>query len=52
MSTAQPSDAQRFSDLWDRYAPRIQAYALRHVDREVFAHGAPLRRTTALEHIA
>ncbi|ASR55864.1 RNA polymerase sigma factor [Cellulomonas sp. PSBB021] len=34
MSTAQPSDAQRFSDLWDRYAPRIQAYALRHVDRD------------------
>lgn len=34
MSTDQPSDAQRFSDLWDRYAPRIQAYALRHVDRD------------------
>lgn len=33
MSTEQ-SDAQRFSDLWERYAPRIQAYALRHVDRD------------------
>mgnify|MGYP001388260416 CR=1 FL=1 len=34
MSTDQPSDAQRFTELWDRYAPRIQAYALRHVDRD------------------
>ena len=34
MSTDQPSDAQRFSDLWVRYAPRIQAYAMRHVDRD------------------
>jgi RNA polymerase sigma-70 factor (ECF subfamily) len=29
-----PPDAQRFAELWDRYAARIQAYALRHVDRD------------------
>lgn len=29
-----PRDAARFADLWDRYAPRVQAYALRHVDRD------------------
>ncbi|GCE76957.1 RNA polymerase sigma factor [Cellulomonas biazotea] len=29
--TAQP-DTVRFAALWDRYAARVQAYALRHVD--------------------
>lgn len=28
-------EAQRFTDLWERYAPRVMAYALRHVDPEV-----------------
>ncbi|MBT0993686.1 RNA polymerase sigma factor [Cellulomonas sp. DKR-3] len=28
------TDAQRFAELWERYAPRVQAYALRHVDRD------------------
>jgi RNA polymerase sigma factor (sigma-70 family) len=28
------NDTQRFAELWERYAPRIQAYALRHVDRD------------------
>ncbi|MCR6688730.1 RNA polymerase sigma factor [Cellulomonas sp.] len=34
MSDDETPDARRFSELWDRYAPRIQAYALRHVDRD------------------
>ncbi|RHA40742.1 RNA polymerase sigma factor [Cellulomonas rhizosphaerae] len=35
MSTSEdPPDAQRFAELWERYAARIQAYALRHVDRD------------------
>jgi len=34
VSTSTTSDAQRFADLWERYAPRVQAYALRHVDRD------------------
>lgn len=29
-----PTDAVRFAALWERYAPRVQAYALRHVDRD------------------
>ncbi len=28
------SDALRFAALWDRHAGRVQAYALRHVDRD------------------
>lgn len=32
MST--PTESQRFSALWDEHAPRVQAYALRHVDRD------------------
>lgn len=28
------SDAARFAALWDRYAPRVQAYAMRHVERD------------------
>ncbi|GEL94097.1 RNA polymerase sigma factor [Cellulomonas composti] len=27
-------DAQRFAAMWERYAPRIQAYASRHVGRD------------------
>ncbi|ROS23949.1 RNA polymerase sigma factor [Cellulomonas sp. PhB150] len=35
MSTSEDAtDAQRFAELWDRYSARIQAYALRHVDRD------------------
>ena len=32
--SSEQTDAQRFAELWERYAPRIQAYALRHVDRD------------------
>jgi RNA polymerase sigma-70 factor (ECF subfamily) len=29
-----PTDAERFSALWERHAGRVQAYAMRHVERE------------------
>jgi RNA polymerase sigma factor (sigma-70 family) len=34
MSAPPPTDAQRFSALWDAHAHRIQAYVLRRVDRD------------------
>ena len=34
MSPRPPTDAERFAALWDLYAPRVQAYALRRVDRD------------------
>lgn len=34
VSLGHPSDAQRFTALWDAYAHRIQAYSMRHVDAE------------------
>ncbi|WP_315092985.1 sigma-70 family RNA polymerase sigma factor [uncultured Cellulomonas sp.] len=34
MDRDHPTDAERFSALWERHAGRVQAYAMRHVDRE------------------
>ncbi|AEE44821.1 RNA polymerase sigma factor [Cellulomonas fimi] len=34
MSTSPPTDAQRFAALWEQHAPRVQAWTLRHVDRD------------------
>lgn len=31
---SEPSAAAAFAALWDEHAPRVQAYALRHVDRD------------------
>lgn len=31
---SEPSAATAFAALWDEHAPRVQAYALRHVDRD------------------
>lgn len=34
VSPQSPTDAQRFAALWENYAPTVQAYALRRVDRD------------------
>lgn len=34
MSTSTTADERRFAALWDEHSPRVQAYALRHADRE------------------